>query len=106
MAEGIGLIVGADGLGLRPPALHIAPDRGAMPCALARAAEFAKVDLLAEARADEPARIPCERPAHGSGAPAEVMAMLLRLIRVVPAHFLFESPGVLVVVDAPNVRAH
>ncbi len=32
--------------------------------------------------------------------------MLLRLVRVVPAHLLLEAPGLVVVVDPPNVGSH
>ena len=34
------------------------------------------------------------------------MDVLLRLVRVVPAHLLLESPGLVVVLDAPDVGAH
>ena len=34
------------------------------------------------------------------------MHMLLRLVRVVPAHFLFEAAGLVVVVDAPDIGAN
>ena len=106
VAERRRLKVGADGFALRSPAVHIPPDRGAVSLSLSRAADLAKVDFLFETRADEPAGVPHQRPAHRRRALAVVVDMLLRLVRVVPAHLLLESPGLVVVLDAPNVGAN
>ena len=62
--------------------------------------------FLAETRADEPTGVPHQRPAHRRRTLSVVVDMLLRLVRVVPAHFLFEASRLVVVIDASNIRAN
>ena len=73
--------------------------------ALTDTRHLTKIDLLSETRAYEPARVPHERPAHGSRALSVVVNVLLGFVRVVPDHLLFESAALLVVLSARRTSA-
>jgi hypothetical protein len=64
-----------------------------------------KIDFLAKARADVPARVTDQRPAHRRGALAVVVKVLFSHVGVVPGDLLLEPVRFRVVVDLDDLRS-
>src|SRR5687768_1449944 len=106
MADRGGLKICANRVELSAPTLCVASDGDALLVALSHARRLAKIDLLAEARADETARVPHQGPADRCGSLPVMMDVLFGHVRVVPHHFLLEASRRSVMLDRADVCAN
>src|SRR5688572_32795498 len=106
MADRGGLKICANQVELSAPTRCVASDCDALLVALSHARCLAKIDLLAEARADETARVPHQGPADRRGSLPEMMDVLLGHVRVVPNHFFLEASRRSVMLERADVCAN
>src|SRR5688572_6217272 len=106
MADRGGLKICANRVELSAPTRCVASDCDALLVALSHARCLAKIDLLAEARADESAGVPHQGPADRRGSLPEMMDVLLGHVRVVPNHFFLEASSRRVMLDSADVCAN